>query len=107
MKDKNFIEIVQAVGNSKSIERLNINRVMDKNGVTALDKVEPLSSAIISMIQTNKKLTSLGLVDGYGRAIIQTLLKYLETNTTITSLDISGNALADKGKLTYFGTDTL
>jgi len=98
MKEKNFIEFLEGVAVTKKIRKLSLSKVISKNGVSSRDKnTDSIAEALLKVIKTNTGIQELDLSEGYGKFIILPILETLQTNQLITSLNVSGNELCDKG----------
>jgi hypothetical protein len=50
MKEKVFIEFLEAVKSSKSLEKLGVRHVVSKNSVSSNEKTEDITKALISLV---------------------------------------------------------
>ncbi|XP_062292366.1 LOW QUALITY PROTEIN: F-actin-uncapping protein LRRC16A-like [Scomber scombrus] len=93
--DMDLITLLVWLAKNRSIRHLslgkNFNNIKSKN-------VAPVLDNLVHMIQEeDSPLTSLSLADSRLKADISIVLNALGSNTSLTKLDISGNAMGDMG----------
>ena len=97
MKEKVFIEFLEAAKVCKNLEKVGIRHIVSKNSVSSNEKTLDLTNALIALVNENRKIKHIDMSDGYGKSIILPFILSLHSNSTLHYLDISSNALSDKG----------
>jgi hypothetical protein len=100
LKETTVIEVLEAATAAKKLERLSLSRVLSKNSTTSKDKhTVPLVVALSVLPNENSNLKYLDVSGGYGKTLMLPFLETLCKNSSLLSLNISGNNLQDKGNI--------
>eukprot|EP01117_Protostelium_nocturnum_P011157 TRINITY_DN4052_c0_g1_i3.p1 TRINITY_DN4052_c0_g1~~TRINITY_DN4052_c0_g1_i3.p1 ORF type:complete len:556 (-),score=192.19 TRINITY_DN4052_c0_g1_i3:17-1684(-) len=92
-KDESLSEILESLTRVKGISKVILNRMVSK--LSAKEVNNP--GCLAKFVAETPSLQSLEVSNGFGRHYILPLLTSLGNNSHLKSLNISGNALGDKG----------